>query len=227
MLQLVKEATSIVSVCGRGHQGKRLILNENYTSTCSVAYWVLNLLQVPTSKGDEGTNFRVLQLVSYYLFGVVGGVVGGLLGLGGGFIMGPLFLEVGVPHQVLSATATFVMTFCSSMSVVAYYLLKRFLVRWRSQEVVELSGAYTLGSKGFGNPTVFDNSYYKILLEKSWLSSGGMSSMVGLPSNRNLVEDDEWLRWIKQYAEDQEMFFEDFKNAYIKLVNSGARWKKS
>lgn len=32
-------------------------------------------------------------------------------------------------------------------------------------------------------------------------------------------------RWIQIYANNQSMFFEDFKNAYIKLVNSGARWK--
>lgn len=31
---------------------------------------------------------------------MVAGIVGGLLGLGGGFIMGPLFLELGVPPQV-------------------------------------------------------------------------------------------------------------------------------
>ncbi|KAE8037895.1 hypothetical protein FH972_010448 [Carpinus fangiana] len=56
------------------------------------------------------------------------GVVGGLLGLGGGFILGPLFLEQGIPPQVSSATAPFAMSFSSSMSVVEYYLLKRFLV---------------------------------------------------------------------------------------------------
>lgn len=52
------------------------------------------------SKGDQGTNFRVLQLIVYCFFGVVAGIVGGLLGLGGGFIMGPMFLELGVPPQV-------------------------------------------------------------------------------------------------------------------------------
>lgn len=52
------------------------------------------------SKGEAGTNFRVMQLVVYCLFGILAGVVGGLLGLGGGFIMGPLFLELGVPPQV-------------------------------------------------------------------------------------------------------------------------------
>ncbi|XP_048332566.2 putative L-ascorbate peroxidase 6 isoform X2 [Ziziphus jujuba] len=94
-----------------------------------------------------------------------------------------------------------------------------------TQDLVALSGAHTLGSKGFGDPTVFDNSYFKILLEKPWTSSAGMSSMVGLPSDRALVEDNECLRWITKYANDQNLFFEDFKKAYIKLVNSGARWR--
>ncbi|KAL5786056.1 hypothetical protein ACOSQ2_008448 [Xanthoceras sorbifolium] len=94
-----------------------------------------------------------------------------------------------------------------------------------TQDLVALSGAHTLGSKGFGNPTVFDNSYFKILLEKPWQSSGGMSSMIGLPSDRALVEDVECLRWIRKYADNQNLFFEDFKNAYVKMVNTGARWK--
>ncbi|CAL9080672.1 unnamed protein product [Musa textilis] len=122
------------------------VLKQNYTSTCSTWYWILNFLQIPvslgvsgyeavslyrgkrviSSKGDEGTNFTVLQLVFYCSIGALAGVVGGLLGLGGGFILGPVFLELGVPPQVSSATATFAMTFSSSMSVVEYYLLKRF-----------------------------------------------------------------------------------------------------
>ncbi|MBA0835846.1 hypothetical protein Goarm_008100, partial [Gossypium armourianum] len=125
-----------------------LQITKNYTTTCSALYWVLNLLQIPVSvgvslyeavslykgyrviasQGEHGTSFRVSQLVTYCAFGVLAGVVGGLLGLGGGFIMGPLFLELGVPPQVSSATATFAMTFSSSMSVVEYYLLKRFPV---------------------------------------------------------------------------------------------------
>ncbi|GJM99020.1 hypothetical protein PR202_ga16078 [Eleusine coracana subsp. coracana] len=59
-------------------------------------------------------------------------LVGGLLGLGGGFIMGPLFLELGIPPQVSSATSTFAMMFSSSMSVIQYYLLHRFPVPYAS-----------------------------------------------------------------------------------------------
>lgn len=56
--------------------------------------------RVIASKGDHGTNLKVHQLALYCACGVLAGVVGGLLGLGGGFIMGPLFLELGVPPEV-------------------------------------------------------------------------------------------------------------------------------
>lgn len=125
-----------------------LQLAKNHTAPCSPIYWVWNLLQIPVaigasgyeavslytgrrviaSKGEAGTNLKWHQLVLYCCYGIVAGMVGGLLGLGGGFILGPLFLELGIPPQVSSATATFAMTFSASMSVVEYYLLKRFPV---------------------------------------------------------------------------------------------------
>ncbi|XP_020573395.1 sulfite exporter TauE/SafE family protein 3-like [Phalaenopsis equestris] len=125
-----------------------LQITKNHTRTCSVWYWVLNLLQIPVSvgvslyeavslykgrrviasKGEVVTEWKIHQLVIYCLFGIIAGMVGGLLGLGGGFILGPLFLELGIPPQVSSATATFAMTFSASMSVVQYYLLSRFPV---------------------------------------------------------------------------------------------------
>ena len=54
------------------------------------------------SKGETVTNWRAHQLVLYCACGVLAGIVGGLLGLGGGFILGPLFLELGIPPQVHS-----------------------------------------------------------------------------------------------------------------------------
>ncbi|KAK8964528.1 hypothetical protein KSP40_PGU021490 [Platanthera guangdongensis] len=121
---------------------------KTYATNCSVQYWILNALQVPialsvtvyeavslikgkraiASRGKQNMCWKGFQLFLYCCFGVLAGIVGGLLGLGGGFILGPLFLEMGVPPQVASATSTFAMTFSSSMSVIQYYLLDRFPV---------------------------------------------------------------------------------------------------
>ncbi|XP_010935066.1 sulfite exporter TauE/SafE family protein 3 [Elaeis guineensis] len=121
---------------------------KTYATTCSIEYWILNVLQVPialsvtlyeainlckgtrtiASRGKQDMRWKMHQLLLYCFCGVLAGIVGGLLGLGGGFILGPLFLEMGVPPQVASATSTFAMTFSSSMSVIQYYLLDRFPV---------------------------------------------------------------------------------------------------
>lgn len=55
-----------------------------------------------TSQGAEGANWRVDKLVFYCASGIAAGLVAGLLGLGGGFIMGPLFLEMGITPHVSS-----------------------------------------------------------------------------------------------------------------------------
>ncbi|KAL1813257.1 hypothetical protein DCAR_0625558 [Daucus carota subsp. sativus] len=125
---------------------------KNDLVVCSSWYWVLNLLQLPVALGvfgyecvklyteskkrrntgnpesvcEAAIEWTMPNLVFCALCGILGGTVGGLLGSGGGFILGPLLLEIGVIPQVASATATFVMMFSSSLSVVEFYLLKRF-----------------------------------------------------------------------------------------------------
>ncbi|EAZ06861.1 hypothetical protein OsI_29096 [Oryza sativa Indica Group] len=125
-----------------------LQVTKNYMPTCSTWYWVLNLLQIPvsvgvtmyeglglmqgrrviSSNGNEQTNLKFHQLLMYCFFGITAGIVAGLLGVGGGSILGPMFLDLGVPPQVASATATFSMMFSASMSAVEYYFLDRFPV---------------------------------------------------------------------------------------------------
>ncbi|CAJ1930098.1 unnamed protein product [Sphenostylis stenocarpa] len=125
---------------------------KEYSKPCSIQFWVLNFLQVPiaisvtlfeaiglykgtrviASKGKEITHWKIHQICLYCSTGIMAGMVGGLLGLGGGFILGPLFLELGIPPQVASATSTFAMVFSSSMSVVQYFLLDRFPVPYAS-----------------------------------------------------------------------------------------------
>ncbi|KAM1077759.1 hypothetical protein ACFX2I_024904 [Malus domestica] len=125
-----------------------LQIAKTYVKKCSGTYWLIELLQIPVavgvtsyqavnlykgrrviaSKGEASTKWPVYKLIAYCAGGIAAGILGGLLGLGGAFMLGPLFLEMGIPPQVSSATATFAMTFSSSMSVVEYYLLKRFPV---------------------------------------------------------------------------------------------------
>ncbi|XP_068648300.1 sulfite exporter TauE/SafE family protein 4-like [Aristolochia californica] len=125
---------------------------KTHLPVCSPVSWVLNFLQIPIalsvffyeavklygeskkrkSRGNTeavcgaSIDWTISQLLLCALCGMLGGTVGGLLGSGGGFILGPLLLEIGVIPQVASATATFVMMFSSSLSVVEFYFLKRF-----------------------------------------------------------------------------------------------------
>ncbi|XP_024983956.1 sulfite exporter TauE/SafE family protein 4-like [Cynara cardunculus var. scolymus] len=125
---------------------------KNDLVVCSTWYWVLTVAQFPATLAvfgyecvklykeskkrkslgntesvcEASIEWTVPHLVFCALCGILGGTVGGLLGSGGGFILGPLLLEIGVIPQVASATATFVMMFSSSLSVVEFYLLDRF-----------------------------------------------------------------------------------------------------
>ncbi|KAM6593009.1 hypothetical protein CsatA_000712 [Cannabis sativa] len=125
---------------------------KNDLKVCSTWYWVLFFLQFPIALAlfgyeavklykehkkrmstgnveyicEASIEWSVLHLAFCALCGLLGGTVGGLLGSGGGFILGPLLLEIGVIPPVASSTATFVMAFSSSLSVVEFYLLKRF-----------------------------------------------------------------------------------------------------
>ncbi|CAJ1889509.1 unnamed protein product [Sphenostylis stenocarpa] len=125
---------------------------KNSVEVCSQWYWVLFCLQFPIALSvfgyeavklykdhkermntgnleficEASIEWTALHILFCALCGLLGGTVGGLLGSGGGFILGPLLIEIGVIPQVASATATFVMMFSSSLSVVEFYLLKRF-----------------------------------------------------------------------------------------------------
>jgi L-ascorbate peroxidase len=91
-----------------------------------------------------------------------------------------------------------------------------------AKELVCLSGAHTLGTKGFGAPDRFDNAYYIELLKRPWEDKRNkMASMIGLPSDHVLPDDAECLAVIRAYAADEELFMKDFASAFTKLAALG------
>ena len=109
--------------------------------------------------------------------------------------------------------------------------------------IVALSGAHTLGSchsdrSGFEgpwtqNPYKFDNSYFKDLINKKWIidtSSVGNTQFVSgvddkktmmLPSDWTLQNTKETRVYVEKYANDQQLFFNDFSVAWKQLIESG------
>jgi hypothetical protein len=56
--------------------------------------------RVISSRVNKQANLKAHQLLVYCFFGITAGVLAGLLGVGGGTVMGPLFLELGIHPQV-------------------------------------------------------------------------------------------------------------------------------
>jgi catalase (peroxidase I) len=64
------------------------------------------------------------------------------------------------------------------------------------------------------NPWVFDNNYYNELLDNR-------SPYLKTPSDKALLEDDTYFKWVQAYANDQQLFFDNFAEAYIKVSELG------
>ncbi|XP_030548737.1 sulfite exporter TauE/SafE family protein 3-like isoform X1 [Rhodamnia argentea] len=184
-----------------------LQISMNQTATRSTAYWVLNSLQMPVSigvyayeaislykgwrviasKGEKGKKWQARELLLYCACAILAGIIGGLLGIGGGFVMGPLFLELGIPPEVASTTATFGMTFSSSMSMVEYYLLKSFPVPYALYFILVATAAAFVGQHivrklitvtGRASIIIFILSF-TIFVSAILLGGVGISNMIG------------------------------------------------
>ena len=112
---------------------------------------------------------------------------------------------------------------------------------FNDQEIVALSGGHTVGRchsvrSGYDGPWThnsleFDNSYFKNLVELEWkerdwdgefqYTDVETETLVMLPTDMALLEDDDFRPFVELYAKDEEKFFEDFSNAYARLMALG------
>ncbi|KAJ7538548.1 hypothetical protein O6H91_11G053900 [Diphasiastrum complanatum] len=112
---------------------------------CGIGYWLLTGLQVPLSVAitawtashlqgkNKGSFSRLPQegdlLPAAYtmlpVMALLAGILGGMLGIGGGMIINPILLEIGMLPQVTAATSALLVFFSSSLSVVQFWLMGR------------------------------------------------------------------------------------------------------
>ncbi|XP_019418648.1 PREDICTED: uncharacterized protein LOC109329435 isoform X1 [Lupinus angustifolius] len=111
---------------------------------CGVGYWFLSSVQVPLavvfttwvvirkeSLQDQTLEHEVLDLTRnrepnklvFPLVALLAGILGGVFGIGGGMLINPLLLHVGIAPEVTAATCSFMVFFSSTMSSFQYMLL--------------------------------------------------------------------------------------------------------
>eukprot|EP01006_Ploeotia_vitrea_P022141 TRINITY_DN54553_c0_g1_i1.p1 TRINITY_DN54553_c0_g1~~TRINITY_DN54553_c0_g1_i1.p1 ORF type:complete len:399 (-),score=28.65 TRINITY_DN54553_c0_g1_i1:18-1214(-) len=109
---------------------------------------------------------------------------------------------------------------------------------FNDQEIVALSGAHTLGRchisrSGFDGPWThtsleFNNEYFKNLMDLEWVErkwdgplqyeDTATHSLMMLPTDMALKTDPEFKVHARRYADDQNVFFAEFKAAYERLL---------
>ncbi|TVU34857.1 hypothetical protein EJB05_16711 [Eragrostis curvula] len=114
---------------------------------CGVVYWLITLSQLPFAVAftwyiiyakskkqivhdqEDGketlmdTGMETLSSLTFPLAAFVTGALSGLFGIGGGLLLNPVLLQIGIPPQTAAATSTFMVLFCASMSMVQFILL--------------------------------------------------------------------------------------------------------
>ncbi|XP_016487533.1 sulfite exporter TauE/SafE family protein 2-like [Nicotiana tabacum] len=111
---------------------------------CGLAYWIISSVQFPLAiiftswilyNRDNKQNSKKQEVAAcetkngcsgmliFPLMALLAGVLGGVFGIGGGMLISPLLIQVGIAPEVTAATCSFMVFFSSTMSAVQYLFL--------------------------------------------------------------------------------------------------------
>ncbi|KIY53630.1 heme peroxidase, partial [Fistulina hepatica ATCC 64428] len=112
---------------------------------------------------------------------------------------------------------------------------------FNDQEIVALAGAHALGRchpdrSGYSgpwtfSPTTLTNDFYKLLFDEKWVwkkwngpkqyEDKSTGTLMMLPTDYVLVQDKSFKKYAKQYADSEELFFNDFSKVTSRLFELG------
>ncbi|XP_010473387.1 PREDICTED: uncharacterized protein LOC104752828 isoform X1 [Camelina sativa] len=118
---------------------------------CGITYWLLSSTQIPLTlfftlwicfsdnvQSQQSSDYQVSvkdvedmrsndgarsNKCLFPVMALLAGVLGGVFGIGGGMLISPLLLQVGIAPEVTAATCSFMVLFSSTMSAIQYLLL--------------------------------------------------------------------------------------------------------
>lgn len=113
------------------------------------------------------------------------------------------------------------------------------------REMVALIGAHALGRchtdrSGFDgpwnfSPTVFSNEFFRLLVDEKWshkkwngptqFTDKTTSTLMMLPTDMALVKDKGFKKHVERYAKDSDVFFQEFSDVFVKLLELGVPFK--
>ncbi|CAN4116650.1 unnamed protein product [Withania somnifera] len=114
-----------------------------HMKACGLVYWIISSIQIPSaiiftswilynrdnqqnlpSKKQEITKHNgPSRMFIFPLMALLAGVLGGVFGIGGGMLISPLLIQVGISPEITAATCSFMVFFSSTMSAVQYLFL--------------------------------------------------------------------------------------------------------